>query len=192
MLTHCFVRFFVWIRLPVYEASHELDKRGRRPPAAGIQLPGHRPPVGQMPPNGASSGPPGFYLRDRPGQHGPPPPGGQFRGPPPVNGFNPYLPPPYVGPPPGFIPVPMLPAQPPPQPYTRGYHPPPGPYGPPPPGFPYQHPPPPTSTLMQNRPMHLPPRPPGPLPPGSGRSGRQRDNRQAPGPSSGGGGLNYG
>ena len=145
-----------------------------------------------MPPNGVSSGPPGFYPRDRPGQHGPPPPGGQFRGPPPINGFNPYLPPPYAGPPPGFMPGPMLAAQPPGQSYNRGYPPPPGPYGPPPPGFPYQPPPPPTSTLMQNRPAHLPPRPPGPLPPGTGRSGRQRDNRQAPGPSGGGGGLNYG
>jgi hypothetical protein len=150
-----------------------------------------------MLPNGVNPGPSIFYPRDRPGhgQHGPLPPGGQFRGPPPINGFNPYLPPPYAGPPPGFMPGTMLPAQPPPQPYNRGYPPPPGPYGPPPPGFSYQPPPPPpTLTLTQNRPAHLPPRPPGPLPPGTGRGGRQRDNRQPPGQHNpnGGGGLNYG
>jgi serine/threonine-protein kinase BUR1 len=179
----------------VYEASHELDKRGRRPPAATVQPPpGQRPPAGQMPPNGVNSGFPGFYPRDRPGQHGPPPLGGQSKALPPINGFNPYLAPPYAGPPPGFMPGPMLPVQPPPQQYNRGYLPPPGPYGLPPPGFSYQPPPPPTSTLTQNRPAHLPPRPPGPLPPGTGRSGKQRDHRQGPGQPNpnASGGLNYG
>ena len=178
----------------MYEASHELDKRGRRPPATAVHPPpGQRPPIGQMPPNGANSGFPGFYPRDRPRQHGPPPHVGQPKAPP-VNGFNPYSGPPYAGPPPGFMPGPMLPVQPLPQQYNRAYPPPPGPYGPPPAGFPYQSLPP-TSALTQNRPAHLPPRPPGPLPPpGTGRSGRQRDHRQAPGQPNpnAGGGLNYG
>ena len=169
-------------RLPTYEASHELDKRGRRPPAALVQ-----PPLGQRPPV-VNPAPPNFHVRDKPGhgQHGPPP-GGQFRGPPLINGFNPYLVPPYAGPPPGFVPGPILP----PHPYSRAYPPLPGPYGPPPPGL--LHQPPPPSTLAQNRPAHLPPRPLGPLPPGGGRGGRQRDTRQPPGPNSNtGGGLNYG
>ena len=155
--------------------------------------PGQRASVGHMPPNGVNPGLTGFYPRDRPGHHGPPQRGGHPKAPPSVNGFNPYHGPPYTGPPPGFIPGPMLPAQPLPQQYNRAYPPPPGPYGPPPPGFSHQ-PLPPASALTQNRPAHLPPRPPGPLPPGTGRGGRQRDNRQAPGQPNpnASGGLNYG
>ncbi|XP_006463936.1 hypothetical protein AGABI2DRAFT_180093 [Agaricus bisporus var. bisporus H97] len=206
--------------LPIYEASHELDKRAHRshhPPPGPVPIPNMPIPPGGPPP----PPPPGHFNRN-----GPPPPnfhpGG---GPPPPNSHQhhhqnpPYPPPPHGhGPPgPGF----NRPPPPPPPPHGHGYPPPPprgpppGPY-PPPPGMHHYNPrngrsgggggqggyhnrggyrgydryEPPRSSTLPNRPPHLPPKPA--LPQGQPVSDTRPTGGHRSGSSSANVQLNYG
>ncbi|KAF9450218.1 Pkinase-domain-containing protein [Macrolepiota fuliginosa MF-IS2] len=160
--------------MPVYEASHEFDKRAHRnlhAPPAPIPIPHNQPfnphnPQGGPPPhfNRNGPGPPNFY----PG--GPPPP------PPNAHHHQPYPPPPHghgpPGPGPGFAPPP----------HGHGFPPgrgPPGSY-PPPPGM-HHH----------NHSNHTNQRPGGGRPGGGGgyhnrgggNRGDQRHNNEPPKPT---------
>ncbi|KXN91809.1 putative cyclin-dependent kinase 9 [Leucoagaricus sp. SymC.cos] len=128
--------------LPVYEASHEFDKRAHRnhhPPPNPIPIP-NMPNMPNMPnpnpPFNPQAGPPVHFNRG--GPPAPQPPNFYPGGPPPP-APNPHHHhhhhPSYPPPPPGHVPGPGF--VPPPPPHTHGFMPgrgPPGPY-PPPPGM---------------------------------------------------------
>ncbi|KAI0264681.1 kinase-like domain-containing protein [Gloeopeniophorella convolvens] len=151
--------------LPVYEASHEFDKRGRRQQPPQAPMPPTRPTeLLRLPPPPTVHNPPLYF-----GRNPQPPTRESFRAPPiPPNARSGFPPHPYSQPPdqrtgaPMSLPPIHYPAQ-----------------GPPPPA-PYQHP---NGSgpwdIKPNRAPHLPPRPSMPMgidgrPRGGGRDGGQR------------------
>ncbi|KII91253.1 hypothetical protein PLICRDRAFT_105189 [Plicaturopsis crispa FD-325 SS-3] len=152
--------------LPTYEASHEFDKRGRRPPM---------PPPGPVPPPDAQyrqppmAQPPMYFGRG-------PPPREAFRTGPPSSVPPPGLglpPPSFSNGPPGYPPGPHYP--------PRGYG------GPPPPSMPYRQGPPGDRWEPSGRAPNLPPRPLGiPPPRGGGYGGRDQRGPRGGGTSNAG------